>query len=209
MNNLPLLLAFVAAISILTITPGVDTAIVLRAATANGRRSAAMAAIGVALGCLIWGASVSLGLGALLQASELAYTIVKAAGAAYLIWLGGKLLLRPRTALGSDAPRGRTRSGGDAFWRGFLTNLLNPKVGVFYVTFLPQFVPVGANVAAYSFFLACIHVLLVLAWFSLLIAATAPLNQFLRRPSAVKTLDRLTGGIFIAFGLKIATSSAR
>jgi threonine/homoserine/homoserine lactone efflux protein len=209
MNNLPLLLAFVAAISILTITPGVDTAIVLRAATANGRRPAAMAAIGVALGCLIWGASVSLGLGALLQASELAYTLVKAAGAAYLIWLGGKLLLRPRTALNSGVPQTRTRSGGDAFWRGFLTNLLNPKVGVFYVTFLPQFVPAGASVATYSFFLACIHVLLVLAWFSLLIAATAPLNRFLRRPSAVKTLDRLTGGIFIAFGLKLAASYAR
>ncbi|TAN25807.1 MAG: LysE family translocator [Castellaniella sp.] len=209
MNDLPLLLAFVAAISILTITPGVDTAIVLRAATANGRKPAAMAAIGVALGCLIWGASVSLGLGVLLQASELAYTVLKAAGAVYLIWLGGKLLLRPRTALGTDTPQGRTRSGGDAFWRGFLTNLLNPKVGVFYVTFLPQFVPADVSVAAYSFFLASIHVLLVLAWFSLLIAATAPLNQFLRRSSAVKTLDRLTGGIFIAFGLKLATSSAR
>ena len=209
MNNLPLLLAFIAAISILTITPGVDTAIVLRAATANGRRAAAMAAIGVALGCLIWGASVSMGLGALLQASELAYTIVKAAGAVYLIWLGGKLLLRPRTALSTHAPRVGTRNSGNAFWRGFLTNLLNPKVGVFYVTFLPQFVPAGASVAAYSFFLACIHVLLVLAWFSLLIAATAPLNQFLRRPSAVKMLDRLTGGIFIAFGLKLAMSSAR
>jgi len=209
MNNLPLLLAFVAAISILTITPGLDTVIVLRSATANGRRSAVLAAIGVALGCLIWGASVSLGLGTLLQASELAYTLVKAAGAAYLVWLGGKLLLRPRTALNSDAPRGRVQGGGDAFWRGFLTNLLNPKVGVFYVTFLPQFVPAGADVAAYSFFLACIHVLLTLVWFGLLIAATAPLNRFLRRPAAVKTLDRLTGAVFIAFGLKLVTSSTR
>jgi threonine/homoserine/homoserine lactone efflux protein len=95
-----------------------------------------------------------------------------------------------------------------AFWRGFLANLLNPKVGVFYVTFLPQFVPAGASVASSSFWLAFLHVMLTLLWFSVLIAATVPLSSFLRQPSAVKTLDRLTGGIFVAFGIKLATSSA-
>lgn len=209
MNDLPLLLAFIAAVTVLTLTPGVDTAIVLREATASGRKPAAHAACGVALGCLIWGAAVSLGLGALLQASEIAYFIVKVAGAAYLVWLGGKLLLKPRIAFSTGA---RSRQAGhhdNAFWRGFLTNLLNPKVGVFYVTFLPQFIPADmTGVAAYSFFLACLHVVLTLAWFSLLITATAPLGRFLHRPSAVKMLDRATGVIFIAFGLKLAASSA-
>ncbi|MGA3846849.1 LysE family translocator [Ralstonia nicotianae] len=208
MNNLPSLLAFIAAASVLTMTPGVDTAIVLRAVTAGGRRPAMMAAIGIALGCLIWGAAVSLGLGALLHASELAYTAVKFAGATYLVWLGAKLFLKPRTALNSVVGDDLSRGGGDAFWRGFLTNLLNPKVGVFYVTFLPQFVPAGARVASYSFLLACLHVALTLAWFSVLIAATVPLSRFLRWPSAVKTLDRMTGGVFIAFGIKLAASSA-
>ena len=208
MIDLPLLLAFIAAVSILTVTPGVDTAIVLRAATADGRRAAAMAAIGIALGCLIWGAAVSLGLGALLQASEMAYTVVKLAGAAYLVWLGAKLLLQPRAALNSDAGPKLSGNGGNAFWRGFLTNLLNPKVGVFYVTFLPQFVPSGVSAASYCFFLASLHVVLTLTWFSILIAATVPLGDFLRRPLAVKTLDRLTGGIFIAFGAKLASSSS-
>ncbi len=87
--------------------------------------------------------------------------------------------------------------------------LLNPKVGVFYITFLPQFVPHGASVAGYSFFLAGLHVLLTLAWFAVLIAATVPLGRFLRRPKAVRTLDRLTGLVFVGFGLKLATSSAR
>ena len=209
MTNLPLLLAFIAAASILTMTPGVDTAIVLRAATVEGRRPAAMAAAGISLGCLMWGSAASLGLGALLQASEVAYSIVKIAGASYLVWLGAKLLLKPRAALNAGADEVPTRGDGDAFWRGFLTNLLNPKVGVFYVTFLPQFVPAGVGVAGYSFFLACLHVLLTLAWFSVLIAATVPLSGFLRRPSAVKTLDRLTGGVFVAFGVKLAMSSAR
>ncbi len=205
MIDLPLLLAFVAAATLLTLTPGVDTAMVLRAATLLGRRQAVMASLGIALGCLIWGAAVSLGLGALLQASELAYTLLKLAGAAYLIWLGAGLLWRPRTLLDAEAP---VTARDDAFLRGFLTNLLNPKVGVFYVTFLPQFVPQGTAVAGYSFFLAGLHVLLTLLWFAALIAATAPLGRFLRRAAVIKALDRLTGGILIAFGLRLATSSA-
>ncbi len=91
---------------------------------------------------------------------------------------------------------------------GFFTNVTNPKIGVFYVTFLPQFIPQGANVAAYSFLLATVHVLIGLAWFAALIAATVPIGRMLRRPSVVRTLDRITGGVFIAFGLKLAISRA-
>lgn len=207
MIDVPLLAAFLVAASILTVTPGVDTAMVLRAATVDGRRAAVFAGLGIGLGCLIWGGAVSLGLGAILRASEMAYRIVKFAGAAYLVWLGAKLLIRPRTALDTNGPASPDSKG--AFWRGLLTNLLNPKIGVFYVTFLPQFVPTGANVAGYSFFLACLHVLVTLAWFAALIAATVPLGRFLRRPGAVRTMDRLTGGVFIAFGLKLAGSSSR
>lgn len=207
MVDLPLLLAFLAAASILTVTPGVDTAMVLRAATIDGRRPAALAALGITLGCLLWGGAVSLGLGGLLQASELAYTVVKLMGAGYLIWIGAKLLLKPRRTL--DAAPEQARAGGrDAFWRGLLGNLLNPKVGVFYVTFLPQFVPAGAGVAGYSFFLACLHVVLTLVWFTILIAATVPLGRVLRQPRVVRRLDRLTGVVFIGFGLKLAASKA-
>ena len=211
MIDLPLMLAFLVAATILTVTPGVDTAMVLRAATVDGRRPAIAASIGIVLGCLVWGGAVSLGLGALLRASEMAYTVVKFAGAAYLIWLGVRLLLRPRTVIDAAAGGDAGDVGVDgntsaAFWRGLLTNLLNPKIGVFYITFLPQFVPAGANVAGYSFFLAVLHVVLTLAWFAVLIAATVPLGQFLRRPAAVKALDRMTGGVFVMFGLKLALS---
>lgn len=206
MTDLPLLLAFIAAASLLTVTPGVDTAIVLRTATLEGRRQAVLAGAGICLGCLAWGVAVSLGLGALLQASELAYTVVKFAGAAYLIWLGSRLLFRPRASF--DTGKGMSAGNGQAFWRGLLTNLLNPKIGVFYVTFLPQFVPLGADVAGYSFFLACLHVLLTLAWFAVLIAATIPLGKLLRRPALTRALDRVTGGVLVAFGVRLATSSA-
>lgn len=205
MTTIQALLAFVAAASILTITPGVDTAIVLRAAAAEGPRPAAFASLGIALGCLIWGAVVSIGLGALLAASPVAFTIVTWAGAAYLIWLGAKLLLRPRDRLEvSDVAK--AVDPWQSLKQGFYTNLLNPKVGVFYLTFLPQFIPTGASVAAFSFILAAVHVLLTLLWFAILIAATMPVGRFLRRPRAVKAMDRIAGGIFVAFGAKLALS---
>lgn len=206
MISLPLLLAFIAAATLLTITPGLDTALVLRTATADGRRPALLAALGIALGCLTWGMAVSLGLGVLLRASELAYTLLKVCGAAYLMWLGVELLIRPRNRL-NTASGEEVQGGRQAFGRGLLANLLNPKVGVFYVTFLPQFVPSGAPVAGYSLFLASLHVLLTLVWFCILIAATVPLGRFLRQPVVVRRLDRLVGGVFIAFGVRLAVSS--
>lgn len=202
------LLAFVAAASVLTITPGVDTAMVLRSSAAQGPRAGVAAAFGICGGLFVWGAGAAFGLTALLAASTLAFTAVKWAGAACLVYLGVKLIAQPRTALDPTAPSGgdAARRGGaaDALRRGFLTNILNPKVGVFYVTFLPQFIPHGVNVAAFSLLLATIHGLLALAWFALLIALTVPLGRFLARPRVVKALDRLTGGVFLAFGAKLA-----
>ena len=150
---------------------------------------------------------MSLGLGAVLTTSELAYALLKWAGAAYLVWLGAKLILQPRDSI---AVVGDSSTAGDgmALKRGFLTNMLNPKVGVFYVTFLPQFIPAGANVARYSFFLAAIHVALGLAWFAMLITATAPLSQILKMPAVTKILDRVTGSLFIAFGIRLAVSTS-
>ena len=199
------LVAFIAAASILTITPGVDTALVLRSA-AGGPRPAAFAACGIALGCLLWGAAVSIGLGALLAASPLAFTAVKWAGAAYLLFLGVKLIVHPREDFGAGGADPERLDRWRSFRRGLLTNLLNPKVGIFYITFLPQFVPSGVNVAIFSFLLATIHVALGLAWFALLIAATVPMGRLVRRSNIVKAMDRVTGTIFVAFGVKLALS---
>jgi threonine/homoserine/homoserine lactone efflux protein len=198
------LLAFAAAAAIMTMTPGIDTAMVLRSAAAGGARQAILAAIGISLGCLAWGAAVALGLGAVLAASTLAFTILKFAGAAYLMWLGVKLLVSPRNRLTTEDVSDAGLDVRRALRRGLLTNLLNPKVGVFYITFLPQFVPHGAEVVSFSFLLACIHVLLGMLWFGALIAAAVPFGRFLARGAVVRTLDRITGGIFVAFGLRLA-----
>ena len=200
------LLAFIAAATVLTVTPGLDTAMVLRSAATGGPRPAVFAGIGICLGCLIWGAAASVGLGALLAASELAYTALKWAGAAYLVWLGLKLILRPRERFDLADGAAARLDAWSSLRQGFLTNILNPKVGVFYITFLPQFIPAGVSVVPFSLLLAGIHVALSLVWFAALIAVTAPLGRLLRRPRAVKAMDRLTGGVFLAFGARLALS---
>jgi threonine/homoserine/homoserine lactone efflux protein len=197
------LAAFAVAAAVLTITPGVDTALVLRAAASGGPRAGAGASLGVCAGLFVWGAAAAFGLSALLSASAAAFTALKVVGAAYLVWLGVRLLLWPRSGLAL----GGAEAGG-SFRRGFLTNVLNPKVGVFYATFLPQFIPSGVSVAGFSLLLAGVHAVLTLIWFAALIALTVPLGCWLRRPDVVRGLDRLTGGVFVAFGAKLALTRA-
>lgn len=206
-SALPSLLAFLLAASLLTITPGVDTAMVLRTAAVGGARPASFAGLGIVLGCLIWGLFVAVGLGALIAASPLAFQLLQWLGAAYLLWLGTGLLLRPRAGLAVD-DRVVVTSATEALRNGFLTNMLNPKVGIFYVSFLPQFAPDGVSSGPYIFLLAAIHGLLGLIWFALLIAATVPLRRTLERPRVLAALDRITGIVFVGFGLKLALTRA-
>ena len=195
------LIAYIAAAALLTVTPGLDTAIVLRTAAVEGPRRSALAALGVICGCLVWGALVALGLGVLLAASQLAYVLLRWAGAGYLAWLGINLVLKPRVAFDLDPAPGPR---GNWWLRGFLTNLLNPKVGVFYVSFLPQFVPKDVAPAPFILLLAVIHGILGALWFAGLIAATTPLKRWLQRTLVVRWLDRLTGVVFLGFGARLA-----
>ena len=207
MTALPALSAFLVAAGLLTVTPGLDTMLVLRTAATEGRRAAAMAALGIQFGCLVWGATVALGLGALLLASRTAYAALIWAGAAYLVWIGLSLLLRPNPALVALSRPPAAATGAAALgWlrRGALTNLLNPKIGVFYVSFLPQFVPAGWAPAPTIFCLAALHGLLATAWLGLLIAGTARLGRVLRRSGNIAWLDRVTGLVLVSFGLTLA-----
>ncbi len=120
------LIAFTFAATLLTLTPGLDTALILRTATVEGSKKAFHAAFGINVGCLIWGAMVAFGLGTLIAASELAYNILKWCGAAYLCWLGLQMILKPRTELVMAAPQGAPKQQ-NWFLRGMLGNVLNPK----------------------------------------------------------------------------------
>ena len=200
-------LAFAFAAGILTITPGLDTALVLRTAAASGPKAAAKTALGILLGLFVWGVVTAVGIGALLRASTLAYRVLQVAGSLYLLWLGLNLLLRRSAPHGPEtvAPAG----GGRLFARGLLTNLLNPKVGVFYATFLPQFIPAGANVTWTSIAYAGIHALEGVLWFAALILATRPLASWLRRERVQRNLDRATGAVFLAAGARLALDRGR
>jgi len=191
--------AFVPVAALLTVTPGTDTMLVLRTAGLGGARAAMLAALGIALGCMVWGLVVALGLGTLLVASPIAFGWLRALAALYLGWIGINLIVRLH--------RGDTNTpaqSGTAFRRGLLTNLLNPKVGVFYLTLLPQFLPPGTADAGAGLMLATVHVALTLIWFAALIGFARSLAPVMASPAFARWIDRICGAVFIGFGAKLA-----
>ena len=200
------LIAYTVAAALLTITPGADTLLVVRYAGSRGRRAGFSAAAGVCLGTLIWGAIVAVGVAALIVASPVLFTLLKWAGAAYLVWLGMTLLLpkvdQPTAGAAPVQPR-----TGSPFASGLLTNLLNPKVGVFYLAFLPQFIPPGVPQAAFILLLAAIHSTLGLIWFAILIAGVDRAATRLRQSRVSDILAKVTGILFVGFGARLLLSS--
>ncbi|MEU3646772.1 LysE family translocator [Lentzea sp. NPDC034063] len=196
------LLSFTFVALLTVITPGLETLLVLRTALLVGRRAAMAVVVGSTLGCLVWATAGLVGLTALLQASELAYDIVRWLGAGYLIYLGVKALWNSRRAVEIDEPA-PVPSVRAAIRVGLLTNLLNPKPGVFYISLLPQFLPVGQP--AWGGVLVAIHLGIGLVWFPILITAAGRARAFLLRQRLL--LDRLSASALIAFGLKTAVDA--
>ncbi|KGT95117.1 lysine transporter LysE [Erwinia typographi] len=199
------LLAYSLAALILTLTPGLDTALILRTASVEGGKKAFQAALGIDAGCFIWGAIVAFGLGALLAVSEIAYSVLKWCGACYLCWLGTQLIFRPRTSF--NPSHGKAEAVGNWFLRGMLGNVLNPKIGIFYVSFLPQFIPTGHSPLIWTFLLVAIHVVMGTLWSLILIMTTGYASAWLKNNSVIKWMDIATGGLFVFFAVKLAASS--
>ncbi|MGK5545324.1 LysE family translocator [Streptomyces sp. URMC 127] len=212
MITLSALGSFALIVGLLTLTPGLDTALILRTAAVGHRRRAWGVVAGIQTGTLVWGVLSSLGITALLTASHLAYTALRWAGAAYLVWMGCRILipaLRRRGGAESgsaDAPEDAPETGGfRAGWRrGLVTNLLNPKMGAFYVAVLPQFIPAGAPHVATGTLLACVHIVFATVWAAVLIAFARALRTTLQKASARRVLDRVTGTVIAAFGVRLA-----
>jgi threonine/homoserine/homoserine lactone efflux protein len=190
----------------LTVTPGLDTALVLRAALTRARREALATAAGIVAGLFVWGAAAAVGVSALLTASDVAFDVLRYAGAAYLLWFGARLLVRAaRGAVAADAQRPQATSAWRAARTGLATNLLNPKVGVFYVALLPQFLPPGSDPLLVGLLLAAVHGVLSTAWFLLLTLLAGALSRWLRRPGTVRAIDGLAGAALVGFGVRLAT----
>jgi RhtB (resistance to homoserine/threonine) family protein len=197
------LLPFLALSILLIVIPGPDTAVVTKNALAGGGRTGVSAALGVATGLTVWTLAAALGIAALLRASEPAFLALKLVGAAYLVWIGIGLLLRPgaaaAAALGSTVPRRRR-----ALRQGLLTDLGNPKIAVFFTSFLPQFVQRGGSTFASLVLLGALFALLTLAWLGLYAVAIGRGTRLLHRPRVQRTLDRFTGVVFVGFGVRLA-----
>lgn len=204
--------AFLAVAAVLIVTPGPDTALTIRNTLMSGRRGGILTGAGVATGQIVWAIATCLGIGALLQAYQPAYVALKLAGAAYLIYLGAHSLLR---AFGDrrrlDAPPGpssRRRVGTRAYRQGVLSNLGNPKMAVFFLSLLPQFVPSSSDTFVALLALGLTFSAMTFAWLTAYSFVVAKAGDIFRRTRVRRTLDGLTGAVLIALGLRVATEGA-
>ena len=189
---------------LLILIPGPDTADVTKNALLGGRQLGIAASLGVSIGLVVWTAAAALGLAALLQASDVAFNALKIAGAAYLIWIGVQML-RARDTLSalSGQPVGRGHSVR-ALRQGLLSDLGNPKVAVFFTSFLPQFVHGTGSPFLPLLLLGVTFAVLTLAWLIVYSTVVGHASDFIRRPSVRKVLDRFTGVVLIGFGVRLA-----
>ena len=204
---------FIVSGLLLNVTPGPDTAYIVGRSVQLGWRGGAAAALGICTGCLVHVFAAAIGLSALLAASSFAFTMVKWAGAAYLCFIGVQLLLsRPgeMAATGAAATRGAV-SLRQVFWQGALTNVLNPKVALFFLAFLPQFVAAEAPHKAAAFvLLGLIFIFNGMLWCLGVAAFAASAARSIRQSGgALLWINRALGGLFIYLGVRVAMLQAR
>jgi RhtB (resistance to homoserine/threonine) family protein len=206
---------FIAAVFLLNITPGPDTAYIVGRSVAQGRGAGLMSALGISAGCCVHSLACGFGLTALLAASATAFTVIRFAGALYLIYLGIRLIFARPAA--DTAPADAARAPGTAavprslrqlFLQGFWTNVLNPKVVLFFVSFFPQFVAAGSTHKALAFLaLGGVFVLMSTVWNSFVAwIAGSVTRRVSNRPGVKRWLDRTVGSAFVGLGVRLAAS---
>jgi threonine/homoserine/homoserine lactone efflux protein len=195
-------LLFLGVIALLTITPGADMAMVARSVFMGGRPAAFATTLGIGAGCMVWAIASAAGVAAVLAASETAYNALRLVGAAYLVFLGVQSLNTVRRGHGQGLPR--SRAPGSPFRQGLLTNLFNPKIALFYTTFLPQFIRPGDPVLLLSIAMAGVHVLLGIVWLSGYAWLLDRAIETFQSSRLRRTLDALTGAVLVALGIRVA-----
>jgi len=200
---------FIGAVVVLVIVPGPDMAYMLARTIAQGRKAGVLAAVGINVGAYVHVAAATLGLSAVLAASSIAFTAVKWLGACYLIWIGIQAITSKSGPLSIGAGASEKLDGRAIFWQGFLSDVLNPKVAIFFLAFLPQFVDVNnptmtvtqqllllgvtSNVVA-----ICINLLLVHF-------ASVATNSLRKNENVVTWLHKTMGAVFVALGIRLAS----
>lgn len=202
---------FILSGLLLNITPGPDTAYIIGRSIQFGWRGGAAAAAGICIGCLVHVFGAAIGLSALLMASSAAFTVLKWVGAAYLLFTGVQMLLSPSRPLAEAAAAGSETSLARVFWQGALTNVLNPKVALFFLAFLPQFVAVESAHKTLAFLtLGLIFISSGALWcFCIAAFAARAAGRIRQSAGAVAWVNRALGGLFVYLGIRVAMLEAR
>lgn len=204
----PLLYAFVAISLLLAITPGPDMAVVTRNALAHGRRGVLLTTTGIAFALVLWVTASAFGLAALLKASSAVFGALKLIGGAYLAYLGVRAWLASRREPGDLLAGVAAAPAGSILRQGFLSAATNPKLGVLFVTLLPQFVEPRRPVLLQLLLLGAIFALIGWAWMNVYGLLVARIRQFITAPRVRQWMDRVTGTVLIGLGLRLAIERA-
>lgn len=198
--------AFLIAITILTLTPGLDTALVLRNTTRSGVKDGCVTSLGICLGLFVHATFSAIGVSALLLQSAQLFQAVKMVGAAYLIWLGLSTfvsLLKEKKGMTLKEITLSSFNANRSLREGFLSNVLNPKTAVFYLAFLPQFIDAKYSIFIQSLTMAAIHFIIAMLWQCGLAALLGKAQQMLKSPTFMRWMEGATGTVLLFLGIKL------
>ena len=201
-------LPFLLAITLLSVTPGVDTLLVIRSTARGGIRDGIVTSLAICCGLFVHATVSALGISLILLQSAWAFGVLKLLGAAYLIWLGVQSLLSARRGAPLPVAGMGTPRRDVPLWlpvrEGFLSNVLNPKTVVFYMAFLPQFIAPGDPALLKSLWLALVHFVIANLWQIAIALMVGRAGHWLAKRWVSRTLDGVTGAVLVAFGAKLA-----
>jgi threonine/homoserine/homoserine lactone efflux protein len=205
--EIPALTTYIIAITLLTLTPGVDTMLIIRNTARGGWSDGAVSSLGICSGLFVHATISAVGISVILLQAAWAFSALKLAGATYLVWLGAcswrKVFKRDSFKIANGMTPGAFRLRR-SLREGFLSNVLNPKTAVFYMAFLPQFINPAHSALAQSLLLAGLHFIIAMIWQCLLALMVKQFKRWLQRPAISQCFDGITGTVMIALGLRVA-----
>jgi threonine/homoserine/homoserine lactone efflux protein len=202
------LIAFLGVAIAVVVIPGPDMALITRNVVRHGRASGFATSLGVCTGILGWGIAAAVGVATILATSAALFTALKVAGAIYLVWLGIATLRQRDLPVGAPAVAASSQPWRVGWTQGLLSALLNPKLGVFFLTLLPQFIEPGDDAAVRAVQLAALFDVIGLAWLLAFTVMVGAIGSTLRRPAPQRVIRAITGTVLIALGVRVATEPA-
>lgn len=200
-------LVFIGAVIMLVLAPGPDMAFMLTRTVAQGRKAGVLAAVGINAGAYVHVIASVIGLTAILASSAVAFTIIKWIGACYLIWIGVQAITNKSSSINLESGRAAVLSGKTIFWQGFLSDVLNPKVAIFFLAFLPQFVEVNNRTLSATQQLLVLgvtcNIVAILINLAIVYLASIATTGLRRNHNLVMWLNKAAGAVFIALGLRL------